>query len=244
MLGYNALMHARSVLLPLALLAIAASAPSADLKWRRITIDRSIKGKWDARTVVLEATPGNALTRAAARGMRTHALSRMTEFIDRARSESAGSNPNRSYAFDETPRVSISKPDLISIVVSSYSYEGGAHPYTYDVCENWASVGGAPRKLALADLLVRGAKDVPEVSMLVIGKLRDMPDAMWVQEGEVKELTKDTRDSFTITAGGLRFLFAPYVMGPYVVGEITVDLSWSELKGLVNPAGPLKPVMR
>lgn len=237
-------MTSRALFLSIVVLLSAAVAPSADLKWKRITIDRSKKGKWEASVVVLEAVPGNALTRAASVGMRRDAMRRMDEFLRAARVGSSSSAPERFYTFGEAPTVSIGKPDLISIVVDTGSYEGGAHPYSYELFENWAIVGGKPRRLTLADLLMHGKKDIESVSLLVMGKLRDREEAMWVQDGTVRELTAGTQDSFAITRHGLKFVFAPYVMGPYAAGPITVDLAWAELKNLVNPAGPLKAVMR
>jgi hypothetical protein len=105
-------------------------------------------------------------------------------------------------------------------------------------------VAGKPKKLRIEDLLIRGQKDVEAVSTLVMGKLARIDRADWVQEGTVRELDKDTENSFAITKKGLRYTFAPYVMGCYASGPISVDLSWAELKGLVNPSGPLKPVLK
>ena len=240
---YNRLMVHRSVLLPLALLTIAALSPCADLNWRRITIDRSQKGKWAVSAVVLEARPANALTRAAARGMRVGAMRRMGRYLQSARQEWRAGAPAGSYYFSEDPKVYFGTPSLISVVVESDSFEGGAHPYAYPVFENWAMVRGKPKRLGLADLLRHGLADVAKVSMLVIGKLRSNENAMWVQNGEVRELTPETRDSFAITKRGLDFIFAPYVMGPYSSGEITVDLSWRELQGIVDPNRVLGPAL-
>lgn len=102
----------------IALLACAV-VPSADLKWKLVTVDRSRTGYWKANIAVPEAGPANTLTRAAFKAMRRDALRRMDRFLNNARSEAAGPARERGLYFCEQPTVLIGKPDLLSIVIES-----------------------------------------------------------------------------------------------------------------------------
>ena len=233
----------RTMFLSILASALLGSAFAAgDLTHKTVTFDRSKKGNWDAKFKVAQFQGGSVLARAANAAMLDAAEKRIAKFQKESRELRKDFHEDRDYTYDEAPTVGLAIEGLIVVVTDVGSYTGGAHPYSYPVFDNWGIVDGKPAKLRLQDLLIRGRKDAEAVSRLVMGKLAKIDRADWVQDGSVRELDKVTENSFTITKKGLQYTFAAYVMGCYASGPIDVDLSWSELRGLVNPNGPLKPL--
>jgi hypothetical protein len=240
----NGNMLKRTAMLLLLATTLVAVSPAADLAHRKVGLKDAKKGKWEASAAFVRFAGNLPLTKAANVSMEAATRKRLAAFLKNAR-EFGGKEPMPvAYYLDESPTVNVANPTLLSVAAEVDSFEGGAHGYNYPVFDNWALVAGKPKKLRIEDLLIRGRKDVEAVSTLVMGKLAKKENADWVQEGTVRELDRDTENSFTITKKGLRYIFAPYVMGCYASGTIVVELSWSELKGLVNHAGPLKPLLK
>jgi hypothetical protein len=48
--------------------------------------------------------------------------------------------------------------------------------------------------------------------------------------------------NFAVTGSGIGFLYNQYDIAPYAAGQITVDLSFDELKGILKPLPELKPM--
>lgn len=147
------------------------------------------------------------------------------------------------YEMDLGYATGVLRPRLISVLLSTYAYTGGAHGNTGFVFKNFAMVGGKAVPLKLADLFRTRIIPREAVSRLVIAKLKKQEGATWVRDGEVKALSAEQAEQFKVTDKGLEYVFAPYEMGPYVSGPISCLLKWSELKPHLDPNGPLKGLL-
>lgn len=148
------------------------------------------------------------------------------------------------YDYQSGFNVSTFRPDLISLSFGINSYAGGAHgsnttrPYSFGI------VHGAAKQLRLQDLFKAGLKGREIVSKIVMAKLAKDERAQWVADGTVKALDKETCEAFVISAKGLEYTFDPYVMGSYAAGPVDCIVSYAELKGQLDPAGPLRSFLR
>lgn len=232
------------VVLGLGLATFGAPSPDAPLTHKTVWLKVSSPKKWQANVAVAQFGGKSALAKAVNAHVMTSAKTRLAEFLKMAKQSYDDLPTHHLNTYDETVAVHTETGALVSMSIEIVGFTGGAHPWHSFAFETWAVRSGKPRKLRLADLLVGGSSALEKVSAAVIGKLRDDPGAAWVQDGEVRELDKDTAEHFVVTRNGLRFIFAPYLMGPYSSGPISVNLSWAELAGIVDRSGILKGVIR
>lgn len=138
--------------------------------------------------------------------------------------------------------ISIVGTELISGVMTSYCYVGGAHGMTFSLPYNFALVGGKPKSLKFSDVFRQGTGST--VSDRVMAKLSGVERAAWVQDGQVKAMTADQLNRFVITKVGVKFLFDRYELGPYAAGDFNVTLLYSEIEDVIRTDGPLRLVKR
>jgi hypothetical protein len=125
---------------------------------------------------------------------------------------------------------------LITGLMTSYSYTGGAHGNTRLLPYNFAMVNGAAKELRFSDVFKAGAAD--EVSQRVMWKLQGVERATSIAEGTVTAMTPEQLNRFTITKNGVKFYFEHYELGPYSAGSFNVTLIFSEIEDLLIPNGP------
>jgi len=138
--------------------------------------------------------------------------------------------------------ISLIGRQLITGVMTSYAYVGGAHGMTNFLPYNFAMVAGKPKQLTFGDIFRPDA--AAQVSERVLAKLVGVERAAWVAEGEVTGMTPIQLDRFVITKDGVKFLFDRYELGPYVAGSFTVTLLYSEIEDVLLPASPIRLVDR
>jgi hypothetical protein len=121
------------------------------------------------------------------------------------------------------------------------SYTGGAHGNALTTGWTFAVVRGDVRELGLDAFFVKPAKARERLSTLTLELLRK-EGAQYVVDGTLKDLRAELK-SFALTPEGLRFFFAPYSVGPYVQGELTVLVPYHELAPLLPPKSVLEPLL-
>lgn len=134
-------------------------------------------------------------------------------------------------------------PELISLSGEVFSYTGGAHGNTFYMSSNYWIKGGKALRLGLPDLFTPKSNYIKVLSDYCIRDLRKQ-QAGWVLNGELKDLKADDLGAFVISPRGITFAFAPYAAGPYVEGSYFVTVGYGELKGIINPGGPLKQFLK
>lgn len=139
--------------------------------------------------------------------------------------------------------IATAKDDLISIKFEFGSYyRTAAHPNSNSAVLNYDVK--ANKVLKLSDLFKPGAKYLQAISAYCIKDLKKQSKskdstlpADMIQSGAGAD-AKNFK-SWTITKTGLEITFDAYQVGPYVAGPQSVLVSYSALKDLIKPAGPL-----
>ena len=124
-------------------------------------------------------------------------------------------------------------PDLISVLETVSVYTGGAHPNLYYSVYN-VGLGQDAVPFGLGDVLGEGG--VTAVRDYVVAELSEQEGAVWVQESGT--LDEAALNMFVVTPAGLRFYFAPYVVGPYVAGTFEVLVPWGGLEPYIPADSP------
>ncbi len=139
--------------------------------------------------------------------------------------------------------LTMNSPTLVSGMATHYEYTGGAHPNTTYTCMTWGIKNGKAQRLRLTDLCKPNSNPQAQLQAVIFGKLVKNPQAMWIQEGTVSEMSAAQFDSFVVRPDGLEYVFAPYEMGPYAAGTVLCKLKWSEIPGL-DRNGPLRDYIK
>ena len=123
--------------------------------------------------------------------------------------------------------------NVLSAIVETYDYSGGAHPNTWSETINIGMVNGKPKSLILKDLLNKGVSEQQILDYFVLPRLSDQ--RLQRSSENVDRLPEGTNAKFIISKNGLTFPFDKYSVASYAEGEFIVKVSWKELKGLINP---------
>ncbi|MCK6557767.1 DUF3298 domain-containing protein [candidate division KSB1 bacterium] len=132
--------------------------------------------------------------------------------------------------------------DLISLLITEWSFTGGAHGNTSYAAENYWRQADRFQPLALADLFLPQADYAAALARLCAQSLRAQ-GAAWVQQGEIKTFSGEDLQVFNVMPRALVFTFAPYAVGPYAQGTFHVRVPYRQLDEVLDPAGPLKRLL-
>jgi hypothetical protein len=165
----------------------------------------------------------------------------MADFLQQTKANMAALGHGGMEAKTEVS-ISLIGTQLLSGVMTSYAFVGGAHGMTHFLPYNFAFVEGSPKQLVFGDIFRAGTG--AQVSDRVMAKLQGVERATWVAEGEVTAMTAKQLDRFVITKNGVKFLFDAYELGPYVSGSFNVTLLYSEIDDVIKAQGPLRLVDR
>ncbi|MCX5682436.1 MAG: DUF3298 domain-containing protein [Planctomycetota bacterium] len=164
------------------------------------------------------------------------------EFINGAKAGDLPPEIRARYELQDDCRVKYFSDTLISVFGTRFSYTGGAHPNTNHYSLNYLLKDGKAAPLALADLFLPRAAWEKRLSDLVMEVLR-RKKAGWVLDGTLKGLKPKDLEVFTLTPRGITFVFSPYAVSCYADGTFTVVVPFKKLEGLIDPAGPMKPLL-
>lgn len=129
-----------------------------------------------------------------------------------------------------------------SVYYREFTYAGGAHPNTNYRAFNFViEADGEVEEVELEDLFKAGADYMKVLNKPILDELRRQ-EAQWVVDGEVKSFSPEEL-AFVLTPRGLRFLFSPYAVGPYVQGGFEVDVPYEALGDVLDRGGVLKSVL-
>ncbi|HRF59433.1 MAG TPA: RsiV family protein [Fimbriimonadaceae bacterium] len=228
----------RGVLALFALSLAAVAAPQ--VKTGSKSISNTVKSKYTI-TARYPSFTGGPLARAAGAAAARDAQAATKAFLADYR-KTGNIGAGGEWYYDSTFKVGVATPNLINWAWTIGTYMGGAHGMTNFDTMTFAMIGGKPKALKLKDLLLPGKQAA--VNGLVIQNLKNRDGADFVKDGETKSIPNESMECFLIGTNGITFLIEPYIAGPYASGPFEVTVTWSQLKGLVNPAGPLKPWAR
>ncbi len=130
---------------------------------------------------------------------------------------------------------------LISMVNEAYRYTGGAHGMTYYTTMNWVVGKNGATEFTIDQMFKKGTEWRKTISDYVIRDLRAR-GASSVVSGEVRDVSVESMNRFTVSPAGIDLIFGPYEMGCYAEGTWTVLVPWSACKGLIDPTGPVAAI--
>lgn len=125
--------------------------------------------------------------------------------------------------------------DIISVVLHRSSYTGGAHPNRYAASYLFDLAAGQfidPTQIAedpetfragAAELLLEKADGHPE------------RDAFWQDYADI--ISHWNEGTVQFGGEGMHVIYSPYGLGPYVLGDVELSLTWEELEPLIGPSG-------
>jgi hypothetical protein len=124
---------------------------------------------------------------------------------------------------------------LITVLTNSSSFLGGAHPNSYQNLVNFEKSSGNVIPLKL--LMTNAGKLLEVVEKKFRNQYEVDPNQSLEEDGRF--FLKNDKHFFLpmnmgFTENGLRVIYNPYEIGPYVMGYTIIDLPWEEAEGLVS----------
>lgn len=125
-------------------------------------------------------------------------------------------------------------PKLLTLSRFSYLYSGGAHGnYTTD----YFSIDlEKQRRIGLNEILTAaGKQQLPKLLEKSFRKTYNLASNTPLTDGGLFENTIAPNDNYFITGKGIGFSYAPYEIGPYAMGEISIFIPFADLKAFLQP---------
>jgi len=197
----------------------------------RLRVSEEIKaGYYAIRTEVPEFLPADAATKVfeAEANRWLEAEKKRFRRAAESLSEEFG-KPAKPLEFRVTVESHYRSSNWISIAFRVFESAGGTPGNTTYRTINVGKVDGRVRILGLGDFFPKGYAYGKHVSQLVIGRLMANPKAIYVTNGQMKELDAAQRRQFTGDVDGLTFWIEPFAAGPAASGSFRVTLPWTEL---------------
>jgi hypothetical protein len=146
-----------------------------------------------------------------------------------------------AWTYDGTTEIAYVAPGLFSGLTTVSLFTGGAHPALEYWSYNLAYTGTSLRPFGLAELFDADVDAVALLNPLLLESLARQ-QAAWVLDGSVSSFTEEDLEVFTISPAGLEFVFAPYIVGPWVEGTFRVRIPLEDLAGSLRPDGPVRVI--
>lgn len=126
--------------------------------------------------------------------------------------------------------------NILSIGFDSYIFTGGAHPNYSESYYNFNLKNG--ELIELDDFLLPNYST--RLTKLIESKIRVLynigPNTPLSEAGFMEDKL-ELNNNFSISLAGITFLYNPYEIAPYVMGEQRIFISFNEIKDLVKPDG-------
>lgn len=129
--------------------------------------------------------------------------------------------------------------DLLSLWTLDSVFTGGAHPNSNIIYMVFSMKTGKP--VDLSSLIVKGkATELTAIAEKHFRRVRELkPDETYEQAGfQFEQNTFALNTNYLVSKDGLAFCFNPYEIAPYALGVTEIVIPWSDLKDVIDPAGP------
>jgi hypothetical protein len=118
---------------------------------------------------------------------------------------------------------------LLSVALTQYTYTGGAHGMMYTRCYSYDLKGR--KKFRIQDVFKPGYQAKLKLALNQAAKkkyrVQSLSDALLVDEIE-------PNDNFFLTGKGICFVYQPYEIGPFSMGEQFIYIPYSNLSDLLK----------
>lgn len=146
-------------------------------------------------------------------------------------------SPDMNYELYINYSEFINTDNVISVLISVYTYTGGAHGLTILTSVNYDMNRNKP--LQLRDLLEGNyLKEISDFCIKYILKDDEFADEEWVKNGAAPD--EQNYKTFAITKNGLKIFFQQYQVLPYAAGSPEVLISYSLIKSYFIKRGILE----
>jgi len=140
------------------------------------------------------------------------------------------------YQFELTGSVLLNKRGLLTVDLSYYAFTGGAHGNSHT--EYFVFDTRTGTRLGLNDVFEQGFEE--RLNKLIDRRYRQMKglsstDRLDGEKGMLFENFIHFNDNFALTEEGVSFFFNNYEITAYAFGPTKIDLSYSELAGILKP---------
>lgn len=163
-----------------------------------------------------------------------------------AQLEFFGSNhPTDSYPYESTRTYAVQfvHDSLVSCLITSYEFTGGAHGNSSYEVLNVGYRNGAPAILHLEDLFKPGSNFLRLLSNAGMEQMR-LAGVAHAEDGSISELNESMLNHFTLSPKGFALHYAPYEVGPYAAGPVDIVIPWKRLESVLWWDGPLAPIWK
>lgn len=128
--------------------------------------------------------------------------------------------------------------EIICVRTDTWGYTGGAHGYSYTTGYTFdLSTGQFIDPVQLADDPAAFQKGAAEllIEKADSGESGSRPGDYW---DDYQEIIRSWSGGVTLfDENGMVVVYAPYELGPYAIGEVSLHLRYEEIAGLLGPGG-------
>lgn len=136
--------------------------------------------------------------------------------------------------------ITLGQDGLLSVQYTESTYfTGAAHPNSVTLVTNYDLNKG--KVLALADLFKSGSNYLQTLSDYSLNVLKQH---VQIIEAEGAAPKADNYSRWNLDEKGLIITFDPYQVAAYVYGPQRIFVPYSQLKSIINPDGPLAPLVK
>lgn len=142
---------------------------------------------------------------------------------------------NQEWEIDITFKVLFENVKLISFVVETYSFTGGAHPNSYRQYFNFDKI---ENQVVENESLILDRSEILHLVESKFRKIHEIEEGVTLRETGKFFLEKDSIFFLPAAIGfekdSLVLYYNPYEIGPYVLGGTEIKFAKEELTGVVN----------
>lgn len=155
--------------------------------------------------------------------------------------KAAGEVAEASFMYEQKNEVTLEMQtaSLLAFKATNYIFTGGAHGMYSTHILNFDKATG--ERLVLADIFKPESEDLLIEVIYKAFKKEFFPDAEVGEEAGFFNLEESLgpSENFLFTADGITFIYPLYEIAPYVMGEPTATVPYSELKELLDYENPI-----
>lgn len=157
------------------------------------------------------------------RSRKERAVSEYEEILALAREDSGDSEEFLGYQSVSTMDILRADESVLSFTEETYTYTGGAHGNSAVTGRSFDVNTG--KSLELGDIVA----DTNALSDYIVGYLEDNYGSQGLLfEGWEEIVRGESQPCFAMGPEGLKIYYAPYFIGPYALGTVTVDVPYGE----------------
>ena len=141
-----------------------------------------------------------------------------------------------SWEHDVMTNIYHNANNLLSLGFSTYTFTGGAHPNHAEAFYNYNLLNG--KEVELTDIFNAGyEKRLTAMAEQKLRKLYDIGPKTPLTKAGFFEDSFALNDNFSVSKTGISFLYNPYEIAPYAMGEQLISIPWAEVKDLLKSGG-------